>query len=326
MKVLVTGASGFIGRHVTAYLASQVGFAVRAGSRSAVPGTEGVEFHRLDVLDLNALAPAMAGMDAVVHCAVGGRATTVTGTENVLRAAKRAGVQQVVHLSSVSVYGSASGEVSEATPIIASDGRGYAHWKAAAEAACRLANGPDLSVVMLRPAIVYGAGSELWIRTLARRMIDRRWGVFGAAGEGICNLVHVRDVATAVGAAMAARAGGDVFNINGPEPLTWNAWFAHFARAIGQPELPAISPAAWRRRSRAALPLKFVVKFMPRLRQRCENHLLGAPAASELALFGLRAHYPTDAARLRLDWRPVVGLSEGTEDAVHWLRQTGLVA
>jgi nucleoside-diphosphate-sugar epimerase len=233
-------------------------------------------------------------------------------------------VRLVVHLSSIAVYGPAEGEVDEATPTLTGDGPGYAHWKAAAEAICRAEAGPDLSVVILRPSIVYGAGSELWVRTLARRIIAGRWGHFGAAGEGICNLVHVSDVAAAVRAALNVGAGVEVFNINGPEPVTWNTWFSHFARAIGH-ELPSIAPAAWRRRSRLALPLKAAARIAP-VRRRCETYLLGAPSASELRLFALRATYPVEKARRGLGWQPSVCLVEGTQDAVRWLKETGIVA
>jgi nucleoside-diphosphate-sugar epimerase len=326
VKVLVTGAAGFIGRHVTARLARENGIVVRAGSRSGDPVVPGSEACRLDILDPVSLAAAVAGTDAVVHCAVGDQITTVNGTDYVLRAAKQAGIRRLIHLSSISVYGRATGLISETTPTIPPGGAGYAHWKAAAEALCRQASGPGFEVVMLRPTIVYGAGCELWVRQLARRILSGRWGMFGDAGEGICNLVHVTDVAEAVGAALLAGLGEDgVFNINGPEALTWNAWFAHFATALGQAELPPVSPAAWRRRSRMALPIKALVRAAPPLRKHFATYLLGAPAASELDLFALKATYPISQASARLQWRPRVGLTEGTQDALRWLRQTGIV-
>ncbi len=126
---------------------------------------------------------------------------------------------------------------------LAQSAHGYAAWKAAAEQAC-LAQ-PGVETVRLRPAIVYGAGRHaLGVADGAAHPV-RPLGQFGAAGEGICNLVHVADVAAAVAAALAAPAvAGPAFNVNGPEAITWNQWFARLAAAIGAPPLRPLRPLA----------------------------------------------------------------------------------
>jgi nucleoside-diphosphate-sugar epimerase len=300
---------------------------VRAGSRHGRDIAKNIQAVRVDVLHPSSLDAALVGVDAVVHCAVGPRATTLTGTQNVIEAAQRAVVRRVVHLSSVAVYGDAAGRVTETTPILPCppSGGGYAQWKAGAEALCRRATG--LSVVMLRPSIVYGVGSEPWIAHAARRIEARRWGTLGAAGEGVCNPVHVTDVAEAVLAALRADvAHGEAFNINGPEHLTWNAWFTRLAQALGHAALPDISPPAWRRRSQMALPIKALVRALPVLRAPFAQYLLGAPAASELALFRLNATYPIDKAHAQLHWWPHMSLADGLADAMAWMRAQGCVS
>jgi nucleoside-diphosphate-sugar epimerase len=102
--VLVTGMSGLIGGALRRHLEGR--YVLRALNRSAMSG---VECHRADVADLQAIQPAFAGVDAVVHLAArAGAASTleavlgpnVVGTYNVLEAARRAGVPRVVFASS----------------------------------------------------------------------------------------------------------------------------------------------------------------------------------------------------------------------------------
>ncbi len=315
--ILVTGATGFVGGHVLTHLTRDLGLAAAGTTREGRPGSR-----RLDLRDPAGMQAALAGVSAVVHCAVGDRAVTVDGTASLLRAAAAAGVRRVVHISSVAVYGTATGLVREESPLIPSNGHGYAAWKAAAEQACLAQSG--LETVRLRPAIIYGAGGTLWVSHMARRIRAGRWGTFGSAGEGICNLVHVADVATAAAAALTApAAAGAAFNVNGPCAITWNQWFARLAGAIGAPRLPSLSPLALQARSFASLPLKALARKRPGI---AADWLLGAPASSELTLFALRATYPADAARKGLGWSPSVGLDEGLADSVAWLRQEGLAA
>ena len=312
--VLVTGASGFVGRQVLRRLGQDPAFRVVPATRDGRDGSR-----RLDLRAPESLKPALAGLDAVVHCAVGDRAVTVDGTRALLAAAAEAGLRRMVHLSSVSVYGATTGEVAESTPLIPSGTPGYAGWKVAAEEACLAQRG--LEVVRLRPAIIHGAGSTLWVGRMAERIRAGRWGSFGAAGEGCCNLVHVSDVAEAVAAALSAPgAAGRAFNVNGPEAISWNAWFERLAAAMGAPPLRAIPPAAIRARALLSLPLKAAARLRPGL---AASWLLGAPARSELALFALRAHYPTDAARAALGWVPRVGVEEGLAEAAAWLAGGG---
>jgi nucleoside-diphosphate-sugar epimerase len=313
--ILVTGSAGFVGGHVLTHLTRDLGLNAIGTTRDGRPGSR-----RLDLRDPAGMQAALAGVSAVVHCAVGDRAVTVDGTAALLRAAVQAGVSRVVHVSSIAVYGAATGQVREDTPMVPPDGQGYAAWKAAAEQVCLAET--RVQTVRLRPTIVYGPGSTLWAGQMARRIRSGRWGVAGAAGDGTCNPVHVSDVATAIAVALATPgAAGQAFNINGPETLTWNDWFTRLGQAIGAPRLPTVSPATFRARAYAALGLKAMARIWPRVGR---DWLLGAPARSELALFSLRASYPTDAARRVLDWTPTITIADGLIDTAAWLRSQGL--
>ena len=322
--VVVIGAGGFVGSAIVNTLRQVPGTSIRAAMLH--PRDIGIPTVQLDLLDPDSLRRALTGADAVVNCARGDRATTVEGTRRLIEVSAASGVRRIVHLSSIAVYGGATGRVDEAVPILpqrSGDGS-YAHWKADAE---RVAISSSTEVVRLRPGIIYGAGSTLWVHDLALRIRSGRWATFGSAGEGICNLVHVTDVAAAVASALTAPlAAGEAFNIDGDTAITWNAWFSRLAEAIGVPPLPNLPPATLRRRSKIALPAKALVRLLPPSQRLFGDWLRAAPAASEVALFGLAATYPADKARRLLDWSPGVSLEDGLVDCARWLRDQRQVA
>jgi nucleoside-diphosphate-sugar epimerase len=325
--VLVTGAGGFIGGAVARTMTAQSDVAVRGATRDGRAIGDGITACRLDILDEVALTTALKGVDAVVHCAVGGRETTVDGTRLLLRAALAAGVRRVVHFSSIAVYGTQTGAVDETAALVSPIGRGYAHWKAAAEASCREAAVDGADVIILRPAIVYGPESFSWIVQPAQRLLSGHWGALGEVGRGTCNPVHVHDVASACVAAIHAPANAgsaEAFNISGDETISWSGWYARLAEALGRPNLPEVSPSMWRRRMISALPLKAAARVLPFARRMAEPRLLSAPSRSELVLFDLVATYPAQKAASGLGWQARIGLEEGLANAIAWLQSVGI--
>ena len=209
MKVLVTGATGDVGRHVTDRLLADR-MAVRALCRSVPDGLPGaVEVVHGDLTAPETLDLAVAGMDAVVHCAahLGGggrdlhRRVNVGGTTALLAAAQRARVGRVVHLSTLAVYGrKCDGQFVRPAdgydpfPELRDD---YAWSKIAAERWVRLyRDHGGLDTVVLRPGIVYG-GRRDFVARVARRGVGPLLVVLGSPGM-LLPLVHVHDVAEAV--------------------------------------------------------------------------------------------------------------------------------
>jgi nucleoside-diphosphate-sugar epimerase len=346
--VLVTGAGGFVGGWVTEALYLSGLATVRAGIRSWAHAARiarfPVEITACDIMDPGQLTAAMDGVDLVVHCAVGDRRVTVDGTRNVLQHAHRAGVKRVVALSTAEVYGHVTGDVDETCPV-QHTGNEYGDSKADAETECWEFARRGLEVVVLRPSIVYGPYSETWTIDLAARLGSGRWSTFEGYGNGICNLVYVDDlVSAAVIALTHPGAAGQAFNINGPDHVTWNEYFARFNGALGLPELnPAgSSRARWRSatsdlvRSSSRVVRDHLGEPIAEMRrqfdwaeatvQQLKRMVKTTPSTRELQnLYSRRAHYVPDKAERVLGFRPEVDLDAGLRMSVGWLEHCGLV-
>ena len=314
---LVTGGRGFIGAAAARALA-EAGFTTRIGARRARDGETAC-----DLDSPQEVRAAVEGVSLVVHAAYGDVGAMAGQCRTLLDAMSAAGVENLIHLSSIAVYGAAQGTVAETTAATgALDAYGAA--KIACEAAVRAwaeaaADGRRRAVV-LRPGVVYGAGSRFWIDKMAERIRLGAWGVFGPAGEGPAPLVHVDDVAALIAAA-AARLAGETcagwpaalaLNVVGPETPSWNAYFTALAARLGADPPRRIGGAALALRQTLALGAKVWRKAGLPGGARAAL----APTRGEMALFARRATYPTLAARDFLDFAPRIGLDVGLDRSV----------
>ncbi len=312
--ILVVGATGFIGAAVVARLRTE-GFRVRAGARRTAPG---VDFMPCDLGQSDKIREAVTGADLVIHAAFGAPASMAADTGRLLAAMSGAGLANLIYLSSIAVYGEATGRVDETR---AAEGRldAYARAKIASEAAVRAWTRepahPARRALLLRPGAVYGAGSRFWIDKLAGRIRLGAWGEFGSQGEGPAPLIHVDDLSALIASAAAASlsprreelASCLAANAVGPQTPSWNAYFRALAAKTSAPALTQWSGLEISLRPKLALG----AKVWDRLGLPGARAAALAPTTGELALFARQAIYPTEAARAAFGFDPQIDLAEG---------------
>ena len=319
-RIVVLGASGFIGRRVVAALSSAGGFHTVAVSRrsSTAANFTDVETVAADLSAPGALRGLITDADGIVNCIAGSPELILASSAALLEAAGALKAPpRIVHLSSLAAYGSATGSVDEAAPL-----RGDLDAYSAAKAATDRMLSQYRSVVVLRPGIVFGPGSPWWSDRIARLLVGGRLGDLGRNGEGICNLIFVDDVAMAC--VLALRYGGPTpaaFNLSTPQPLTWNEYFARYGRALSV--RPARIPA-WRLAFETrvlALPLKALELLLAKVGRGGWNPWPPLrPWLPDLCTRRIRLDVRRAAEDLRLAWTPLDDALEVTAD---WFRDGG---
>ena len=239
MKVLVTGGRGLLGEATVTELVRR-GHDVTTFQRGATAHTREV---RGDITDAEAVRRAVAGHDAVVHLAARVSMTgdwhdfvavNVDGTRNVVAACRDQGVRRLVHVSSPSVAHAGEPLVGAgAQPADAQRARGsYARSKAMAEQVALAANSADLSVIAIRPHLVWGPGDT----QLVERIIDRaRSGrlLLVDRGHALIDTTYIDNAADALACAVDNGPGGQAFVVSNGEPRTVAELVARIARAGG---------------------------------------------------------------------------------------------
>ena len=315
MRVLVTGAAGFLGRAVVRRL-SEAGHAVVAlvHDRDPEVGTASVERRAGDIVHLDATAQAVAGCDAVVHCAARvapfGRIdeyydVNVRGTDNLLAACEIAGIRKFVFTSCAGVVldrGDLNG-VNETQRMPARAPTPYLATKAIAERHVLAASSADFATVALRPHLLWGPSEGALLPRLAALAKAGKLRLFGEADKKI-DSCYVDNAADAHVAALErlepdAAIAGKAYFITQGQPASIEGFVNGLLRAAGY-------PAETRRLS---TPVARVLASTAPLRRAVGADPL--VTGDLLALFGQATWFNIAAARRDLDYQPRVAMAEG---------------
>jgi nucleoside-diphosphate-sugar epimerase len=324
---LITGATGFIGGRLAERLAREgypVRCLVRASSDTSRLEKLGVEIADGDLTDARSLVRAVQGCRYVLHCGalVSDWATTeeitrinVDGTRNLLEASAGASVRRVVHFSTTDVYGYPDGAVDE-TYAPTRFSNWYAQTKRDAEAeVARVSQAGALEAVILRPATVYGPGSEDVVGEIARAMQGRHMLLIGG-GRAVAGLCYVENLIDAALLALRHEAApGNAFNVGDGLAVTWKEFTDGLADGLGCPKV------RWSLPYGPADGLGFALEHGYRLLRRTTGLTL-PPLLSRQAVQVLGRNQGFSNRKLGelLGWEPRVDYASGLAATVDWLQ------
>lgn len=322
-RVLVTGASGFIGSHVVRRLAD-AGYEVIATGRDpdrlGVLEDAGVRVSAADLVS-EPLESLVDGAAAVVHCAAlaspwGPRdafvRANVVATGRLLEVARRAGVGRFVHLSSPSIYFKLRDQldIPEAFAPPARWINAYAETKWLSEQRVRDAASHGLPAVILRPRAVFGERDQaIFPRLLA--IAGRGWFPLIRGGRAKIDVTYVGNVAAAVECALkpGVCADGRSFNITNGEPMTvadlLAMLFASLQWQVRTVRLPRD----------VALTLARAAEIAARLRPGSPEPRL---TRYGVGVLGFSQTLDIRAARQQLGYAPQVSVAEGIDRFARW--------
>jgi nucleoside-diphosphate-sugar epimerase len=325
-SVLVTGATGFAGSHLTRRLLSErfkVNILARPDSNYSVLELLGARVIHGDITDMESVEKAVSGVDTVYHIAALFRkakfpdsaywATNYDGTMNVMRACQKAGVKRIVHCSTVGVLGNIDNPpADETTPY--NPGDIYQETKCAAERdVLQLYETEGLPVTVVRPAGIYGPGDTRWLK-LFRSIARGKFAMIGS-GKTLIHLVYISDLIDIFRlAADSPDAPGRVYIGAGERYISLN----EFAETIADTEGVALS--------RMHIPVG-PVHFLSGV---CED--LCRAVGMEPPIYRRRVHFfmkdrafSISKAKTELGYDPKVDVEEGVQRTVAWYLEEGLI-
>ncbi len=248
-KILLTGASGFVGARLaecltTAYAAEVHALVRRLGTvgTARLARLPGLTMFQGDVRDIEAVRKAAQGCSHFIHCVTGTggsywqrKKEAVVGTQNMLELAVDQGAERVVYFSSAAVHDPArSGEVIREENSM--NGKFPASMKLSAESlVSEYHNRRGLPTVILRPTCVWGPFSPTWT-SLAVKLIQKGTPFLPLEGTGTANAVYIDNLVDAVYLSLTkTESVGQVFLINDDEHKTWSELYGGYARFLQTP-------------------------------------------------------------------------------------------
>jgi 2-alkyl-3-oxoalkanoate reductase len=325
-KVLVTGATGLLGSHLTERMIARGQPAralVRPGSKTDFLESLGVEILRGDLTDRAACKDAVAGIARVYHCAakVGdwGRwrefqTGCIDATRTLAQAAAAEGIDRFIHISSTSAYGHpAEGQapIDESAPL----GQNvwvldyYTRSKVDCERVLWELAEAGLPLTVIRPSWLFGERDRTTVPRLMREFRRGRVLIVGK-GDNPLSAVYAGVVAdAAILAADDPASRGEAFNITSQGRITQREFLDMFADALEVPRVTRRVPYS------LAFAGGFLLEVQDRLLMRSRPPRITRYGAW---LLGRNLEYSTNKAQSKLGWQPSIGYRESIERTLRW--------
>lgn len=323
-KVLVTGATGFLGKYVVEELVEH-GYQIRAFGRNRAIGQSlvnaSVTFIQGDLTNQEDLTKACQEMDMVVHAGALSTVwgpwedfyqTNVLGTKYVLEACRKAKIERLVYVSSPSIYAAPRDQLDIKESDAPQENRlnNYIRSKLASEKLFQ--DYPDVSSVILRPRGLFGIGDTSILPRVLN--LSQKIGIpLIGDGRQLMDMTCVENVALAIRLALETpQAAGEVYNITNGEPRAFRNLIEETLRGLDYPiryrKIPAPLVSA------ISSSLEFIYKNLK---------LKGEPALTRYTYYLLRYSQTLDISKAERDlgYRPKITISEGIEQYVQDYRK-----
>jgi len=324
MTVLVTGATGLLGSHLTELLVAQgeqPRVLLQPGENlNGLPAAR-IDVHRGDMTDRESLEAAVRGIDLVLHCAARTgpwgpdaefQCTNVRGLQSLVEVALSAGVRRLVHVSSITVHGNDVCGTADETAPIRVEHNPYSRSKVAGErllAAMIRDRGAPVTIV--RPGWIYGPRDTASFARFAGLIREGRMVVVGS-GTNQLPLIYVRDAAQGVLLAAASpQATGKTYLLVNDQPVSQSDYLNAIAA-----ELDAAPPNRHLPYS-FTLMLGTVAEAGARLARRRQPPPL---TRFGVQLLGGENRFVITRARQEIGFDPQVSLAEGVKQSIRWYR------
>ncbi len=327
MKALVTGATGFVGSHLTRMFIERGGRArVLYRSEKKLRILDGLEVEAIagDLDDINLLEAACADCDVVFHVAAKADywkdddrdalwRINVDGTRNLLTAAKSAGVRRFIFTSSASTIGIRPGDepADESDAFnLAPDRFWYAWTKLKAEEVVAEFVAGGMDIVTLNPTVIIGPGD---LNAISGSFIleTARWQWLAPMSSGGLAVIDARDVARAHLNAVERGRSGERYILNTVN-LTYRQWFQMIAQVCG------VRAPAFAMPDRLLEPTARVIELLRALGIQTPMD------ANQTRLGGAHVYFDGGKAR-RVLFAPRIDIETSLRDAFDWYEQNGYI-
>jgi nucleoside-diphosphate-sugar epimerase len=359
-KIAVVGANGFVGIRLVEWLhlsgRAHVVPVVRRVNALASLARFDLDWRIADACDPKALGAALVDCDYVVHTMVGDPPAIVTAARALAEAAVAAKIKRIVYLSTASVHGQNPSSGSDENSSL-SDAQEipYNNAKVCAERILfRTTQNNSVGTIALRPSIVFGP-RDRWVSELALELLEHRAWLINK-GQGICNTIYVDNLIHAIDQALIAPASatGRPYLVTDSETITWREFAemlsvqleipANGIHHIATPQFPSTRWADLIGKLRASSFAQGLLTHTPgQLKNAVKGMIKGwqpspssnpwatpsaklpSPTLERVRLQQCQWRFPSEQARLHLNYSPPVSFSTGLERTVAWLRWSGQI-
>lgn len=243
-RILITGATGFVGNRLTEILSvetnAMITCIVNNYGNAYKLSRYNVNIVKGSILSAETVNDVCKNVDIVIHCAYGNRgseeernAVNIKGTENLCKAAFENGCERFIFLSTVMTYAFPETNILDENGKKTASKEPYGASKLAAEKIVHEYMAKGLPSVILQPTAIYGPWAPSYVMRVFKQIKSYKIPLIDG-GMGICNAVYIDDLIQAILlVALNRKAINNTYLVNGNDYITWREYYRFFSGIIG---------------------------------------------------------------------------------------------